>query len=95
MIPITAVIKSPIVTEKSVAMKGKYSFVVDSRATKIEVAQAVKEFYKVDVDKVNVSYIRSKQKVAGRGRTTLKRTEKKRAIVTLKPGVSLDFNAFK
>ena len=95
MIPTTAVIKSPIVTEKTVAVPGKYSFVVDSRATKADVVNAVKEFYNVDVEKVNVSTIPSKQRVVGRGRTITKRSEAKKAIVTLKSGTTLDFNAFK
>lgn len=95
MIPITAVIKYPIVTEKTVASTGRYSFVVDSRATKTDVAKAVKEFYGIDVEKVNVSYIPPKLRVIGKGRTIQKRTEKKKATISLKAGATLDFNAFK
>lgn len=95
MIPTTAVIKNPIVTEKTVAAVGKYTFVVHSEATKSDVVRAVKEFYNVDVEKVNISYVRSKQRVVGKGRTLTKRSEEKKATVTLKTGATLDFNSFK
>jgi large subunit ribosomal protein L23 len=49
------VIKKPILTEKSTFQmneEGKYTFLVDRRATKTDVKQAVESLYRVHVAKV-------------------------------------------
>jgi ribosomal protein L23 len=48
----TNLIKQMLVTEKSAIGQGsgKYTFLVNSSATKSEIKKAVKELYKVDVD---------------------------------------------
>ena len=89
------VLVEPIVTEKTVAIPGKYTFKVHSKATKPQVVKAVKEFYGVDVDKVNMTAIRSKERSAAKGKTITKRPESKKAVVTLKAGEVLNFNDFK
>ena len=78
------IIIAPIITEKSMSgVAGKkYTFKVDTDATKYEIADAVKELFKVDVAKVNTVNVRGKLKRMGRyeGKTA----SYKKAIVTLK-----------
>ena len=78
------IIIAPIITEKSMSgVAGKkYTFKVDPDATKYEIADAVKELFKVDVAKVNTVNVRGKLKRMGRyeGKTATY----KKAIVTLK-----------
>lgn len=67
----------------------KYVFIVDPQANKQEIAWAIEEIYN-DVDVVAVNTINVKSKVRRvRGRLGTKKAFKK-AIVTLKPGDSLD-----
>jgi large subunit ribosomal protein L23 len=52
------IIKKPLLTEKSTfAMneQGQYAFVVDPRATKTEIKDAIEKIYKVKVEQVNTS----------------------------------------
>jgi large subunit ribosomal protein L23 len=79
----------PMVTEKAadLAAQGKYVFEVAQRANKIQVAQAVKETYNVDVAQVNIQCYRGKVKYFGR--TVGKRKDYKKAIVTLKKGQTM------
>ena len=78
------IIIAPFITEKSMSgVAGKqYTFKVDPDATKYEIADAVKELFKVDVAKVNTVNVRGKLKRMGRyeGKTA----SYKKAIVTLK-----------
>ena len=85
------VIIRPITTEKSVgaSYEGKYTFEVDPRANKLQIAEAVSLIFDVDVVKVNVS---NKAPKFGRwGRKQVKRkSASKKAIVTLAPGQRID-----
>lgn len=62
------IIIRPIITEK--AMTGvankKYTFEVAKSATKIDIARAVEEMFKVKVDKVNTVHVRGRLKRQGR-----------------------------
>ncbi|NOX97855.1 MAG: 50S ribosomal protein L23 [Nitrospirae bacterium] len=85
------VVKSPIITEKSTDLTGKYnkySFVVDERANKIEVRKAIEDLFKVKVVKVNTVRMRGKQRRVRfhQGKTP----DWKKAIVTLKAGDKID-----
>jgi large subunit ribosomal protein L23 len=63
---------------------GKYLFLVDRRANKIEIKKAVQDIYKVGVRKVNLLITKGKPK---RVRYQYGRTpDLKKAIVTLKKG---------
>lgn len=77
------VIVRPLVTEKSTRQleENKYAFMVDVRATKTEIKQAVEEIFKVKVTGVNTLRVPGKTKRMGRfeGKTP----EWKKAIVTL------------
>jgi large subunit ribosomal protein L23 len=80
------IIKSLMRTEKSTAYEpdGKYLFLVEMSANKIQIKRAVEEIYKVKVKCVNTFISAGKLK---RVRYQLGRTsDLKKAIVTLKEG---------
>jgi large subunit ribosomal protein L23 len=80
------VILEPVVSEKSYALMadGKYTFRVDARCHKTQVARAVEEIFDVRVAEVRTLQVRSKPKRRGlhSGRTRAW----KKAIVQLAPG---------
>ena len=94
---LTQILLSPVITEKtSLAQEQrKYAFRVHAWANKIQVAQAVESAYGVKVDSVNLILVKPKHRLVGRGRTVTKRQASKRAIVTLQPNQTLDFNKVK
>lgn len=94
---VSIVLKSPVVTEKSTKAqeKRKYTFLVHLKANKIEVKNAVEKMYGAKVDSVNIIPVASKVRLVGRGREITKRHNAKKAIVTLKPKQTLDFNKIK
>ncbi|GAB5459724.1 MAG: 50S ribosomal protein L23 [Henriciella sp.] len=81
---------SPIITEKStlVAEENKVIFRVSMDATKPAIKEAVERLFKVDVTKVNTIVVKGKTK-RFRGRLG-RRSDFKKAIVTLKDGQSVD-----
>ena len=85
------VLRRPIITEKNTGLQalGKYAFEVAWEANKNQVAQAVETAFKVKVTKVNIIPVRGKMRRVGR-RPAMTRSWKK-AIVTLKPGDSIQF----
>ena len=95
MIADTNVLIAPVVTEKTVAQPGKYTFKVHNNASKHSVASAVKNFYGVEVVSVNITRLPAKTRLVGRGREHQRRAEFKKATVTLKDGATLNFNDFK
>lgn len=84
------IIIRPIITEKSTDLmaENKYTFEVDMRATKLQIKAAVEEIFNVKVDKVNTSRVTGKLRRMGRheGYTS----DWKKAVVTLKPGHSIE-----
>jgi len=95
MIRLDNVIVRPVETEKSLSESGKYTFIIHKDSGKPEIKLAVKEFYGVDVEKVNIVNYRSKLKSTGKGKTSTRRSAGKKAIITLKEGQKLNFNDFK
>jgi len=81
----------PKITERTTDLmaEGKYVFVVDKRANKIQIADAVEEIFKVKVEKVNTVNVKGKTK--RKGRTQGKRPNYKKAIVKLAPGETIEF----
>lgn len=79
------IILEPIVSEKSYALldKGVYTFRVDPEANKIQIRQAIEEIFNVRVADVNTLNRKGKTKNDRRRRTQVKRSDTKRAIVTL------------
>ena len=82
------VILKPVVSEKSYALldEGVYTFVVDPRANKIEIRQAIEALFSVEVVKVNTLNRKGKRKRNRRSPTFGKRPDTKRAVVTLAEG---------
>ena len=80
----------PIVTEKSTALmeQCKYTFRVPLAATKIQIRQAVEQIFKVKVQAVNT--MRYEGKLKRMGRTQGRRSDWKKAVVTLKPGEAIE-----
>lgn len=77
------IIIRPIITEKSMMgiAEKKYTFEVAKTATKIDIANAVEEAFKVKVAKVNTVSVRGKLKRQGRTQGYTKSWKK--AVVTL------------
>lgn len=90
-----SVLKRPLVTEKVSALneKGKYGFVVDMNANKVEIKNAVEKTYGVNVEKVNILSVMGKFKTryTKKGFLTGQRPDFKKAIVTLAEGEVIDF----
>jgi large subunit ribosomal protein L23 len=80
------IIIAPIVSEKSYALaeRGKYTFLVSPKATKLDVRRAVEQIWKVRVQSVNT--IRRRGKPVRRHWVRGKRPDARRAVVTLAPG---------
>lgn len=80
----------PIVTEKSTALmeERKYTFCVPLSATKIQIRRAVEQIFKVKVQAVNT--MRYEGKMKRLGRTQGRRSDWKKAVVTLKPGETIE-----
>lgn len=84
------VLQAPVITEKSTIAgeNNQVVFRVPLEATKPQVKQAVEALFKVEVKAVNTMRVKGKQK---RFRGTLgKRSDIKKAIVTLADGHSID-----
>lgn len=92
-----SVLKKPVLTEKAtkVGYLRQYVFEVDTNANKLEIANALKAMFGVEIQSIRT--VRTKGKVKSRqtkrglmvGRTNLK----KKAYVTLKPGQTIDIVA--
>ncbi|KLU67496.1 MULTISPECIES: 50S ribosomal protein L23 [Desulfosporosinus] len=80
------VLKSPVISEKSVGLveENKYSFWVNPAANKIEIKAAVEKMFKVSVVEIRTINVRGKMKRVGKyaGKTP----NRKKAIATLKAG---------
>jgi large subunit ribosomal protein L23 len=93
-----SVIKRPLISEKGMGLAagGKYVFMVDLNANKIEISEAVHQIFSVDVVKVNTLRVKGLTKHGavrtGRGsrRTSGKTHTWKKAYVTLKPGQRIE-----
>lgn len=89
------VLVKPVLTEKANAQmesKGRYSFMVDKRANKLEVKAAVESFYNVKVTDVNTSVVPGKHKArfTKAGLIQGMKPSYKKATVTVAEGDSID-----
>ncbi|SCG84101.1 50S ribosomal protein L23 [Proteiniborus sp. DW1] len=77
------IIRKPVVTERSMndMAEGKYTFVVDKKANKTEIKNAIEKIFGVKVEKVNTMLMEGK--VKRQGIHEGKRPDWKKAIVTL------------
>jgi large subunit ribosomal protein L23 len=84
-------IRKPIITEKAGDAKdklNKITFSVDPRANKMEVKKAVESIFKVKVDKINIINVKGKPKKLGR--SSGKRADWKKAVVTVSEGHTIE-----
>jgi len=77
------IIIAPVVTEKSNdgLNEGKYTFKVNKKATKVDIARAVEKLFEVKVLKVNTITVKGKEKRVGK--STGKTSDWKKAIVII------------
>jgi len=89
------VLVKPVITEKTEKLSeglNQYSFIVDKKANKIEIKEAIETLYSVNVSGVNTMIMPSKAK----NRNTKSRVVKgrisgfKKAIITLAEGEVID-----
>lgn len=86
----------PILTEKMLKLQEierKYAFKVSMKANKITVKRAVQDRFDVIVENVNIVNIKGKTKQMNtrRGITHGKRSDWKKAIITLREGDAINF----
>ena len=90
-----AILIKPILTEKATTYndKGKFSFIVDKKANKVQVKKAVEKTYEVNVVSVNTINVlgKSVSKYTKTGIVTGRKPSYKKAIVQLKEGEFIDF----
>jgi large subunit ribosomal protein L23 len=87
-----SVIKRPLITERGTHLKetqNKYFFEVARSANKVEIRQAVEALFRVHVTSIHTIFLKGKKKRMGR--FLGKRPDWKKAVVTLKPGDSIEF----
>ena len=94
---LSQVIKRPALTEKSVRGEsaGKYTFIVNEKATKIDVKNAVKQLFGAKVAKVNIVKGLPKFRFGRNRKLIQKRVPTKKAIITLKKGEKLNVTKIK
>ena len=86
------VIKKPLITEKTTVEKDErnvIAFVVNKADNKIEIKAAVKQLFNAEVASVNTVNVAGKTKRTAKG--IGKRSNWKKAYVTLKEGSNVDF----
>jgi large subunit ribosomal protein L23 len=86
------VIKKPLITEKTTVAKDEknvIAFVVNGAANKIEIKAAVEQLFNAQVAAVNTVKVAGKTKRTAKG--IGKRSNWKKAYVTLKEGSNVDF----
>lgn len=84
------VIKAPVVTEKSSDgnSNGVYSFYVDPKSNKTEIKLAIEKIFNVKVMSIKTINVHPKKRRVGRYAGLTNR--KKKAIVTLAPGQTIE-----
>jgi large subunit ribosomal protein L23 len=89
------VLIKPVLSEKVNRLSEKfnrYTFIVNRKANKLEIKKAVEDFYGVSVEEVNTLYMPSKvkQRNTKAGLLVGRKPAKKKAIVTVAEGDSID-----
>lgn len=81
-----------VITEKATGHEkdGKYQFFVRKDATKIDIREAFKKIYGVDVIKVNVMRTAGKTKMTKAGMSAVKKPALKKVIITTKSKKTVD-----
>ncbi|MDP1541452.1 MAG: 50S ribosomal protein L23 [Moraxellaceae bacterium] len=88
------VLVAPHVSEKATMIAEKHNqvvFKVRRDANKLEIKKAVEDLFKVEVEQVNTTLVKGKNKRFGR--SLGRRQDYKKAYVSLKPGNEIDFTS--
>lgn len=87
------IIRAPWFSEKALigTEKGVYVFSVSPRATKAEIAGAIKEIYKVEPRTIRVANVKGKTKAMRTRRGTGTRAARRKAYVYLNAGDTIQF----
>jgi large subunit ribosomal protein L23 len=86
-----SIVRKALITEKGTVMRetrNQYHFEVARDANKIEIKRAIESIFAVKVDEVRTMQVRGK--VKRQGRWLGKRSDWKKAIVTLKPDQKIE-----
>ena len=90
------IINKPLITEKMTSLTeghNRYGFVVDQKANKLQIKDAVEKMYGVNVENVNTMNYKgkSKSRYTKTGWVEGRTNKFKKAIVTLAEGDAIDF----
>ena len=86
------VLKLPKLTEKTLQLKeelNQFMFEVDPKANKIQIKESVEKAFKVEVLQVRTMNIRGKKKRLGRHQG--RKSNWKKALITLKEGQTIEY----
>ena len=86
------VLRLPKLTEKTLQLKEEFNqfmFEVDPKANKIQIKESVEKAFKVEVLKVRTMNIRGKKKRLGRHQG--RKSNWKKALITLKEGQTIEY----
>jgi large subunit ribosomal protein L23 len=94
----TNILIRPIITEKATfdaEENNRYGFIVDKAANKVEIRKAVEAQYNVQVEAVNtMNYLgKNMRRYTKAGIIDGRRSDYKKAVVTVKDGDLIDFYA--
>ncbi len=97
---LSQVITGEVVTEKAENLKKQPKKVVtlsvNGNATKVDIKNALKKFYDLDVTAVRIMRVSPKTRLIARNKEMLKRPRFKKALITLSPkSKGLDLTTFK
>jgi large subunit ribosomal protein L23 len=90
-------IKRPLVTEKAITAQsiGKYSFIVDQKANKNQIATEFKSLFGINPIKVNLYVIKGKVKTNWKTRQPIVHPDCKKAVITIKKDQKIDLLTLK
>lgn len=89
----TYIIKKPVITEKSLALANSqniYTFEVAPRANKNQIVEAIESLFNVKVERINTIHGYKSVKRTGKKRMPSSVNAKKKALVKLKAGQTID-----
>lgn len=88
------IIRKPLLTEKATlaSEKGVYYFEVATEANKIQITAAIEKQFGVKVEEVRTMWlpIRNRSMITRKGAIKGTKSRRKKAIVSLKPGFTID-----
>ncbi|RQO31544.1 50S ribosomal protein L23 [Taibaiella sp. KBW10] len=96
---LSEVLVRPVITEKvnsQMEKQNRYTFVVDKRSNKLEIKEAVQNFYNVKVGEVNTIVVpaKNKSRFTKAGYVQGRKSAYKKAVVTLLDGETIDLFSF-